>query len=235
VSGRDLLYKPAVPLVIPEEESVKGKKPDAKAQKAPGARDLGHVGESVVKEGTPAGKPKAFQNAYFNKDISGVRGVNLNTSKAASLRGGEGASDLKKVVLPPSVAGIENPEPAKLRGAIDLMGLEGGFGESLEGLLNRQGAWAKGKGVTVEMLKERLAQLESMVEARKAAIARMANGRSKKPVASVTLDYARRVAGKGLDAVADVAAAGTSLVRATAAQAEGLHRRVAKVLGIKVK
>jgi hypothetical protein len=63
----------------------------------------------------------------------------------------------------------------------------------------------------------------------------MAGGRSKLPITSVTLLQAARAAGKALEGVADVASAGTELLRATAAQAEGLHRRIAKVLGIKVK
>ena len=103
---------------------------------------------------------------------------------------------------------------------MELMGLSGGFSETLEGLLNRQGAWAKGKGVTVEAIEARLAQLTAMIEARRAALARMKHGRAAKPAASVTIAQAGAAAQRGLDGVDDVRSAGTELVRATSAQAE---------------
>ena len=130
--GRDLLYKPQIPQQLPDEgteEGPKAKKGGAKGVK--GARDLGGVGESVqVKlpagaRGPRAGAP-AHKAAYFNKDISGVKDANLAQSNMKALRGAEGATDLRKVVIPPAV-GIENPDPADLRAASVLMGLDGGL------------------------------------------------------------------------------------------------------------
>jgi len=240
MSGRDLLYKPQV-TYIPEEET-KGPKDKAKSSadkaKAPvkGARDLGHVGASVLKQMARAqesGAPKAFKHTYFNNDISGVGNPNLGANRMKALRGSSEAADLRKVVIPGAV-GIEHPEPAVLQGAMDLMGAAEGFSNDLASLLGRQGAWAQSKGMTVEILQERLAQLEAMVEARKAALGRMAEGRSDRPVTAVTVLHAAQAAGQGLEGVDDVAAAGTDLVRATADQAQGLHARLAKMFGVKM-
>lgn len=240
MSGRDLLYKPQI-TYIPEEESksVEAKKVDKPAAKAPvkGPRDLGQVGGSVLKQmarSQAAGKAKAHSHTYFNKDTSGVRGQNLAQSNMQALRGSEEATNLRKVVLPPAI-GVEHPEPAVLQGAMDLMGVADGFSSDLASLLGRQGAWAKSKGMTVEMLEERMAQLEAMVEARKAALGRMGKGRSDRAVTSVTLLHAARSAGAALDDVEDVAAAGDELIRETASQADGLHARLAKMFGVKMQ
>ena len=75
----------------------------------------------------------SFKAAYFNKDISGVKETNLAQSNMKALRGAEGATDLRKIVLPPAV-GVENPDPVELRAATDLMGLDGSFDLDLETL-----------------------------------------------------------------------------------------------------
>src|SRR5690606_29535963 len=124
-------------------------------------------------------KPPAFKAAYFNQDSSGVREVNLRQSNAAALRGGEGASDLRKIVLPPSASGITTPDPGQLRGATDLMGLDGSFELNLESMLGRQSAWTRGKGVTAEMIQARMQQLEQMILDRKRALQRLAERRGK--------------------------------------------------------
>jgi hypothetical protein len=229
MSGRDLLSKPQV---IPqlEEET----KPGAKKK----ARELGNVGSALPErmpsaETSPsvAKQTPAYKAAYFNKDSSGVKDVNLRQRGAAALRGGEGVTDLKKIVIPPSPLGIESPEPARLRGAGDLMGLDGSYELNLEALLGRQSAWAKQKTVTVEMIKAKQQELERMVASRKQALARM----KKRKAASVTVDLAESAQGKGLDEVEDVSAAGRELVGKTALQADGMHGRIAKMLGIKRK
>ncbi|MBI5508137.1 MAG: hypothetical protein HY903_05235 [Deltaproteobacteria bacterium] len=238
MSGRDLLYKPTVPVPLPEESSTTKPAADKVGVKVPHGRDLGGVpGDGpvrapVAKAPTERASPPAFKAAYFNKDISGVKEANLRQSNLAALRGAEGASDLKKVVLPPAI-GIETPDPAQIRQAGELMGLDGGLELNLQTFLGRQGAFAKAKGVTVEMIEERLRQLEAMVTARRAALARMLAGRAKARASSVTLEQADAAKGKALDETEDLAAAGGDLVRRTAAQAEGMHLRLAKALGIK--
>lgn len=239
--GRDLLYKPQV-TIIPEEDKgdLKAKKDaDAKA-KAPapikkGPRDLGQVGKSVVmKAATSAETQRAHKHAYFNNDISGVRQANFNQGNLKALRGSEEATNLRKIVIP-AAHGIDHPEPGVLQGAMDLMGGMEGFSQDLAGLLGRQGAWAKSQNTTVEMIKARMAQLEEMVEARKAALGRMANGVSDRPVTNITVLLAARAAGSGLEGIDDVAAAGTTLIRETASQAQGLHFRLAKMFGVKMQ
>jgi len=240
MSGRDLLYKPETPIVMPEDA------PPAKGVAKPGmlpgtrVRDLGGVAEIPVaqraehaREADKSTAP-AYKAAYFNKDVSGVREVNQRERNLQALRGAQGASDLRKVVLPPAI-GVDSPDPADLRGAGDLMGLDGSYELNLEAMIGRQGAWAKGQGVTVEMIKARMKLLTKMVEARKIALRRMLQGRAKKAAASVTLTQATTAGGKTLDQGQDIVEAGRTLVKKTAEQANAMHMRIAKTLGIKVK
>jgi hypothetical protein len=185
------------------------------------------------KTGSQTVKNPAFKAAYFNQDTSGVRQANLRGSQAQAMRGGEGASDLKKIVLPPSNYGIDTPDPVQLRGATDLMGLDGSFELNLESMIGRQGAWAKGKGVTPEMIEARMKQLEQMILDRKRALARMKNGKGKKKATSVTVELADSAGGKAMEQVDDVVTAGKELIGRTVGQADGMHKRVAKALGIK--
>ncbi len=242
--GRDLLYKPQPIAYVPEEETKSKKAKDkdvAKAQKAKapakGGRDLGQVGQSVLQKmaQAKAAGPQVHKHAYFNKDVSGVNRVNLNQSNAKALRGNREAADLRKIVIPPALGGIEHPDPGVLQGAMDLMGVADGFANDLAGLLSRQGAWAKGKGVTVEMIEERMRQLEVMVEARKAALGRMAEGKSDEPITSVTLLQAATAAGGAMEEIEDVASAGSELIQQTSEQALGMHARLAKLFGVKMQ
>jgi hypothetical protein len=233
--SRDLLYKPNVPVIGPEESDPKVKKADKTGTKGLRGRDLGGVTEpsATPEVQTPAETPAvkktpAYRAAYFNRDSSSVKEINQRQSGLKALRGAEGASDLRKVVLPPA-AYVDTPNPEVLRGASDLMGLDGSFELDLQSLLGRQSAWTRGQGVTAETIEQRKKQLERMVEARKAALARM----KAKRAASVTVEQAVRAGGKALTQVQDVVSAGRELVGKTAAQAAGMHRRIAKTLGIK--
>ena len=76
-----------------------------------------------------------------------------------------------------------------------------------------------------------MAQLEEMVEARKAALQRMAAARQ--PAYSVTVEQAVTANGNALEETEDVVDAGRELVERTAEQAAGMHFRLAKMLGIK--
>lgn len=231
MSGRDLLYKPQVIPQLEEEDTKK-----TKVNKSPNARDIGSVGDVVKTRTDPSleargGKP-AYKAAYFNQDISGVNQTNLRAKPAAALRGGEGASDLRKIVLPPA-QGIENPDPGVIRSAADLMSLEPGMPVDLGSMLTRQGAMIRSPGVTREMLEARLAQLMAMVEMRKEALKRMRDGKSAERLVAHTILLARAAGGKALDAAGDVAADGSQIIDDVRGLAEGMHKRIAKMLGIK--
>lgn len=233
MSGRDLLYKPQVPHPLQDEGT--DQKSKAKGVRA---RDLGGVGDIVptpVKR--PAGAeprkrteaPKAYKAAYFNQDTSGVRAMNPNQSSAKALRGASEATDLRKIVLPPPPSGIETPDPGVLSSASDMMGLEDLEGFSLESLLARQSAFTQSEGITVEILEMRIQQLEAMTRARRTALGRMREA----ALQNATIHQAYHANGKGVEQAEDLAAAGTELVQRTSDQADGMHRRIAKALGIK--
>lgn len=238
--ARDLLFRPPTPLAKDDEGGDVKRKAGAKQAKARNPigtvrkRELGQIGENVraqIQKGVESttGK-KAHKHQYFNNDISGVRQANFASKGMQKLRGGNEASDLRKVVLPASCE-VDHPEPAVLRGALDLMGGESGFNESLEGLLGRQGAWAQSEGMTVEKLEARMAELESMVEARRAALARMADGKRSVPLTSVTILRAAQENGDS----EDLAGEGTSLIQETSGQAEGMHARLSRMFGVKMQ
>jgi hypothetical protein len=213
--GRDLLYKPPVPTVLKDEETKEGDKPKVKK-----TRELGHVGESRVGKEAATQTPRAFRHTYFNSDSSGVAAPNLGARTARALRGSNDATDLRKVVLP-AAHGIEHPAPEVLRDALDLMGLDAQEGLSLASLLQRHASLAR--GAALPDLQARMAQLEAMVKARRAALQRMRAGNS------ATLKRALEAG-----PVEDAASAGTLLIRETAAQGDGMHRRLAKMLGVKL-
>lgn len=240
--GRDLLYKPGVQWDPGDDSQAK---PVKKGQDArtlqktidkatdvskPGVRNLGEIGESVAKqiaEGlAKGGDAKPFRHSYFNKDISGAKSANFSASGMKALRGSNDATDLRKVVLPAAM-GVEHPEPGVLRGAMDLMSADAGFAPDLASLLGRQGAWTKGKGVTAEMIQQRMAQLEAMVNDRKAALARMRGS-------SGSVTVGRAVNGNG-GLPEDVTSAGNDLIRDTSAQAVGMHARLARMFGLKMQ
>ncbi len=229
--GRDLLYKPPVPIIAPDENEGK---PDAKAAAKVKSRELGHVGKTFEKPaGAPVqepGKTPAYKASYFNADTSGLGQVNLRQSKAQALRGSDTAMDLRKIVLPPPVSG-EAPDPARLQEAGALMGLTGDADFSLAALIGRQSAWLKGKGVTAEAIAARLAQLTRMVADRKRALARMLALRRGGALPATTL--AQAALGDTSPEPDDVAAAGAELVERTASDAERMHRLIANMLGVK--
>jgi DNA-binding protein len=249
MSGRDLLYKPPVPQIITEEGSGTGNNKSQQGKyggKVPGGRELGNVGDNIRAKleakladagnttiGTPGpGVVPAYKAEYFNRAVSGVNQVNLRARGAQALRGTEGATDLRKIVIPPAY-GIDNPDPAIIRSAVDLMGLEPGTAYDLASMLTRQGAIVRNPNVTKEMLEARLAMLNAMVKARKAALARMAKRRAAKEANNRTLALARKSQGKALDKAVDVAGEGTQLIEEVRIDAEGMHKRLAKMLGIK--
>ncbi len=232
--GRDLLNRAPAPIVHDDTKAGKAKKTKGERNKigVQKRRELGQIGQSVraqITKGTAESGKAAHKHQYFNNDISGVRQTNFGKSGLKTLRGSEEATNLRKIVIPGAV-GVDHPEPAVLQGAMDLMMGEEGFGGSMEGFLGRQGAWAQGKGQTVEKLEERMRQLEEMVALRKMALARMKGGTAD----SVTLSQAASQEGDGL-AVEDVATAGTELINRTARQGDGMHARLSKMFGVKMQ
>ena len=242
--GRDLLYKPPVQQVLPEDEE-DGKKVDKGKGKADAqkkallnkllrARDVGDVGgKDLLKKLQEAqNKPGAHKNAYFNKDVNAVRETNLGTRAAKAMRGADEASDLRKVVIP-GPEGKDSPDPAELQEAGKRMGLEGEPDLSMGSLLGKHGEWAQGKGVTLEMLEERLAQLEEMVALRIEALGRVGQGRSDLGISNVTVLQAAIAQGEAMETSEDIAAEGEALARTIADEAEGMHACIRKTLGLK--
>ena len=113
------------------------------------------------------------------------------------------------------------------------MGLDGSLDTSMQGLLQRHGGWLQGKGVTADMIKARLEQLEQMVADRVNALARMGKGRSNKDVTRASLVQAMTSGGEGLQESTDLASEGSALVQSVEDEAEGMHQRLAKTLGLK--
>ena len=126
MSGRDLLYKPPVPAPAPDEDGHKGKRVGVKG---PRGRELGGVGEiyetkaptSSVEAPPDAASSRqrlkrapAFRDAYFTKDVSAVQQANQRASDMQALRGAEGVTDLKTIVLPRSPHGVQTPSPEVL-------------------------------------------------------------------------------------------------------------------------
>ena len=242
--GRDLLYRPPVQQQLPDEEEEDGKKVKkgqgtdaqkrAQLNKDLRARDIGRVGgDELLKKFQQAQKKSgAYKNDYFNKDVNAVRDTNLGTRAARALRGADQAADLRLVGIP-GPEGKESPDPAELREAGKRMGLEGEPDLSMGSLLGKHGEWAQGKGVTLEMLKERLAQLEEMVALRAAALGRVGQGRSELEISNVTILQAAIAQGEAMETSEDVAADGEALARTIADEAEGMHSRIRKTLGLK--
>ncbi|MEO1483016.1 MAG: hypothetical protein AAFU77_13000 [Myxococcota bacterium] len=238
--GRDLLYKPPVPIPLQDDDEDASK---ANKVKKPGAsRVIGKVGDIVPSrvsrpagaDPTRANQPQAYKAAYFNKDTSGVNQMNPNTSGARALRGASDATNLRNVVLPPPLSGIETPDPGVLGSASEMMGLGQQEEFSLEGLLGRQNEFTRHAGVTAEMIEQRMAELEAMTEARKVALQRMHAQSGPSRMANSTIEHAQEVEGAGVEKSYDVAEEGTFLVQRASDQARGMHKRVAKALGFKL-
>lgn len=236
--GRDLLYKPPVPIQLPDEEEEGGKvKKQGKTAATAKHQDVRKTSASALeaqlrqKLGAQEAKGPAFKNSYFNKDVNATQQANMSTRAMSALRGAEGASDLRQVVLPG--ASKETPSPDELRSSSELMGLDGELSTSLQGLLERQGSFAQGKGVTIEMLEARMRQLEEMVAARKAALARVLQAGQDVPTTSATLVQAASGAGSAEDV--DLAQEGNRLIQAVQQEANDMHDRLRRTLGLKKK
>lgn len=256
MTNRDLLHKP-IPVIAPDDQAGGKKLPGTPALNKLGvqnrAREIGGEPNTAVPAATesqpavhhksprtqeraapvPRG-PQAFRAAYFNKDVESTGGINQRTSSMKALRGDEGASDLKKIVIPPAM-GIDTPDPKVLDQALGLMSPNALHDLSLSSLLARQGAWSQQKGVTAEMIAERLAQLQQMVQDRIMALKRLAKLSPARMQRSATLQQAASSDGRAHEDAPDLAEAGRALVQRTAAQADGMHQRLAKALGIKPK
>lgn len=176
----------------------------------------------------------AYRSAYFNRDVASTQEANPRAHPMRALRGDEGATDLKKVVLPPPY-GENIPNPEYLQTALELMNVDDLQHLDLGSLLGRQGAWSKAKGVTAEMIKQRLAQLQQMVDARLAALQRIQKLPKKLVAKSATLAQAITQDADTVTQTPDLEASGRELIASTVEQASGLHARLSKVLGVKKK
>jgi hypothetical protein len=254
--GRDLLYKPPTPLVLPDEQKPEikpGAQPADKLGVKMPSREIGRVEDPLLRnllkralekaptEGglpsaaasLPVVKTPAFRSAYFNKDVDAARAVNLSSSKMQALRGAQGVTDLKKVVLPPSFM-VSTPNPRQLNEAINTMGLLEDFGPRFENLLGKQGQWSQDERVTYEMLLGRLQHLEEMVANRVAALRRM-QAQNIPEFKSTSINVAAHSQGNNVDESVDLAEAGSALVKNISEQAQAMHVHISKALGIKKK
>ena len=255
MANRDLLHKP-IPVGAPEEAAGENKLPATPALNKLGvqnrSRDIAGESDPIIapveRQEVPTSRgPRrppapetqhnrgpAFRAPYFNKDIESTGAVNQRTRSMKALRGDEGASDLKKIIIPPP-RGAETPDPQTLHSALELMAPHQLNRLDLGSLLARQGAWSKTQGVTAEMIAQRLAQLKQMVQDRLVALARVARLSPQHFARSATLTQAISSDGRGHETPTDLNAAGRDLVHSTATQANGLHARLAKVLGSKAR
>jgi hypothetical protein len=252
MTNRDLLHKP-IPVIAPDDQAGGKKLPGTPALNKLGvqnrAREIGGeldpalpaTQEPAAPAATPRARetakargPAAFRAAYFNKDVESTGAVNQRTSSMKALRGDEGASDLKRIVIPQAM-GIDTPDPQVLGQAFELMAPHTLEQLDLSSLLARQGAWSKQKGVTAEMIAQRLAQLKQMVQDRLIALQRLAKLSPQRLMRSATLAQAATSEGRAHEDAPNLAEAGRDLVQSTAAQAEGMHTRLAKALGVKPK
>ena len=182
----------------------------------------------------PRGRTPAYRAAYFTQDVSSVRQVNPRTRPQQALRGSPAATDLRQVTLPDGAATLP-PDVLHLEGVSARMGLLDPGSADLGGLLARKGAELQRAGATAESIGIEQARLEARVAGRRqvlARVARLTTGRRR----SSTLDagLAQLTGGAEADAgVGDPIAMGRRLVDATEAEAEGLHRALRKVLGLK--
>jgi hypothetical protein len=214
--GRDLFYKPggAPPSVIDDDKTA----PTKNARPA---------GSSKTEASDSAAPAAAYKAAYFNRDISDVRAVNQATLRMRALRGASEATDLRKVVLP-APEQMRMPEADDLRGAAELMGAHRGFASTIEGLIGRLAAWLRSGGMTADRIRARQEQLAALMAQRRTAVGRMRRAAAGQAGRSPTL----RRAFEDADADGAEADEGDALLEATGRQAGGLHRRIAKMLGL---
>lgn len=248
--GRDLLGGRQAVFEIDEEELKKAekekKKLNASGFQSASGQDLRTVAANALNalkarraesgfEAHRRGRAyiPAFKNAYFNRDISAPRAVNQRTGNMRALRGAAEVTDLRRVVLPE--ASMPPPDPAALQAASARMAAESLDDLEMTDLLQRQGDWAQSKGMTIEKLEARMQQLEGMIAARKTALARIQKQAPKStshlaPSVSTALEGDREN-----QSAPDIERVGTAMVHATAQHAAGMHRHMAKMLGIKIK
>jgi hypothetical protein len=167
----------------------------------------------------------AHRAAYFNQDVAATAQVNQRTQNMLALRGADAALDLRRISLPPASA--PTPTAEQLQGLAARLGLTGL--PDLGSLLGRLAQDGFGQPLTLEALQERLRQFEEAVASRLAARQRLARAA---PASSVTLQ--RALGTPQVSETEDFLAAADALLEQTAAPADGLQRRVAKVLGIKL-
>ena len=192
----------------------------------------GQPSQAPAGGGTPAVADKAYKAAYFNQDVQATSAPNLRARPLAALRGEEGAADLKKVVLPPP-ARDEAPRPEVLGAALERMQPTGAGAPDLPQLLARHNAWTQSEGMTPEKLLARMQELEAMVAARRAALDRMAQLTPGHLSRAQSLAQAFLAQGNDVTGSPTLAEDADALVQKGHDQAEGLHLRLKKVMGIK--
>ena len=221
--GRDLLYKPPVPIQLPDEEEEDGKKvKDAKAKQ--GAQTSTAKGPAAAK----GGPRPAFMNQYFNRDVNALSQANQAQSTMRALRGEESAMDLKQVVLP-TPEGLEETEGLASVASKVVAACE--RSEGIRGALVTLAQWAQeheGK----ESMNARWTQLEEMVEARKVALERLKKTGVEQAAQHPTI--AQLIARENAtEAPEDVMGGAQALSEQTQALAEGMLRRLKKARGEK--
>lgn len=206
--------------------------PEVGAKGGKGARPAAQRPSSSAASQTQEPQPKAFRAAYFNRDVQATQAPNLRAKPMAALRGEGGATDLKKVVLPPPSMG-EAPRPEQLGAALERMEPAQQGAPDLPHLLALHNAWTQAPGMTMEKLQARQAELEAMVEARKQALARMATLTPNHLTRAHTL--AQAFLAEGTDVLAGDALQrdADDLVNKSHEQAHGLRARLKKVMGVK--
>lgn len=219
--SRDLLYKPPVPLQLPDEEEEDGKKvKDAKAN------------ASVPGKGTPAaqgpkGAPRpAFMNQYFNRDVNALSQANQAQSGMRALRGEESAMDLKKIVLP-TPDGLEQTEGLAEIASKVVSACE--RSEGVRGALVGLAQWAQ-ENEGKESFNRRWAELDEMVEARKIAMARLKKLDVEKTAQHPTIAQLL-TRENATDTPEDVVGGAQELSEQTLALAEGMLKRLKKARG----
>ena len=221
--GRDLLYKPPVPIQLPDEEEEDGKKvKDAKAkQGAPTSTAKG----AAAARGAP--RP-AFMNQYFNRDVNALSQANQAQSTMRALRGEESAMDLKQIVLP-TPDGLEETEGLAMVASKVVAACE--RDEGVRGALVAMAQWAQ-ENEGKESMNARWAQLEEMVEARKIALQRL-KGVGVEQVAQHPTIAQLLARENETDAPDDVMGGAQELSERTQSLAEGMLRRLKKARGEK--
>ncbi len=233
VRAREVGTEADAPKIVPEPAAT----PAAKGKGAVGAAaQRGGSAQTQQAPSTQEPRQAAFRAAYFNRDVGGTKAPNLRAKPMAALRGEEGATDLKRVVLPPP-SSSEAPQPEQLGGALARMlptGQSAADGApALEQLIAGLSQWTQQEGMTQEKLQARMEELEALVATRKAALERMAQLTPEHLALAHTLTQAIMAEGEDPVASPSLIDDANTLVRRSHDQADGLHLRLKKVMGIK--